>query len=218
METAVIIIYHPDEQVSTAIGDALIGGPYSGIYGKFDSSADFRQAVLNQVPDAVIVRFGDRVDEEIETARYLRRHIPSLAVIFTVNQLDNARLLSAMKAGAAACIPEQADPETWRSECGAAMAGEWPITNDLRRQEMAALVLGEFEAPSRLRDLQNDILANLLPAETELLLGIAAGNAVPQSEDDYELMMRRLRSILFKLISNTDIAALLEEYTRLTTS
>ena len=218
MESVVIIIYHPDEQISTAIGEALISGPDSGIYGKYASSTDFRQAVMDQSPDAVIVGLGDGIQGEIETTRYLRRQLPSLAVIFTVMQDDNTHLLMAMKAGGAACIPETATPEIWQDECGAVLDGRRPIVNDLLRPDIAALVLGEFEAPSRLRDLQNDILISLLPAETELLLSIAAGNAVSHSNDDLNLMMRKLRSILLKLIANTDIAALLEEYTRLTTS
>ena len=217
MEPTVIMIYHRDEGINEAIAQALVEEPDFGIIAKYNNTTDLRRVVTSQLPDLLIMGFTEESTSELDTARYLRRHIPSLALIFTVTQEDDKHLLMVMKAGAAACVPETIPAEGWRQVVEAVVDGQWPIADQLLRPEIAALVLTEFEAPSKLRDLQNDILTNLLPSETELLLGIAAGNVTGHADIPLEPIRKSLRSIVHKLTSNNDIAMLLVEYDNLIT-
>ena len=216
MDGTIVIINHPNKRVSREIAGALLESQDSGIIGEYGDAADFKQTVITQSPDILISSIGDKSYLNFDTARYLRRHLPSLKIIVVVDSENAAGMVMAMKAGAAACVPETAPPALWKAILTELDDGRWPIIDELLRPEVANLVLADFEAPSPLRDLQNDILTKLLPPETEMLLGIAAGNGIEYSRSDIELINKQLRAVVHKLMSNNDVTLLLAEYTKIT--
>ena len=160
----------------------------------------------------------DRRRDGLVSTRYLRRHMPSLAVILTVDKMDDQKLLECLKVGAAACVSGtdyMMYGTMWQSVVSAVAEGQEPIIEAVLRPEVATLVLSEFEAPSKLRDLQNNVLTKLLPPETELLLGIAAGNVINNPNTEMTSVVKRLHSIVHKLVMNADVTIILEDYRKL---
>lgn len=211
MEPIKIIIDIANKNFTMNIVRALATDPDFGVSGAAEQGPADLDDILNQLPDIVIMSIDERRRNGLISARYLRRQMPSLSVVLTSEQLDDQKLLECIKAGAAACVPGTVFVMMWQSVMGAVAEGDEPILETLYRPEIAALVLSEFEAPSKLRDLQNHVLTKLLPAETELLLGIAAGNAINHPDTTVAQIKKRLRSIVHKLVMNTDVAHILDE-------
>ena len=149
-----------------------------------------------------------------EITRRIKRSLPSVSVILTMDKSDEEQLFSAMKSGASACLTKDTDPENLLDTIRVVAQGSQPINEALLIPGLASRALIEFEDSAILSKQLDNLLASLAPKETEILSSIAAGNGIEQIAAklniNEETIKRNLRSILNKLVANDQAQALIE--------
>jgi len=149
-----------------------------------------------------------------DITRRIKRNLPSVSVILTIDKSDEEQLFSAMMSGASACLTKDTDPEYLLDIIRVVAQGSQPIIEALLIPGLASRALVEFEDLAALSEQLDHLLASLSPKETEILNSIAAGNGIEQVaaklDINEETIRRNLRLILNKLVANDQAQAIVE--------
>jgi len=149
-----------------------------------------------------------------EITRRIKRSLPSVSVILTMEKTEEEQLFAAMKSGASACLTKDSDPEYLLDIIRVVAQGSHPIIEALLIPGLASKALTEFENLATLSQQLDNLLASLTPREFEILRSIAAGKEIEQVAAELDIneenIRRNLRLILNKLVANDQSRALIE--------
>ena len=149
-----------------------------------------------------------------EITRRIKRSLPSVSVILTMDKIDEEQLFSALKSGVSACLTKDSEPEYLLDTIRVVAQGSQPILEALLTPGLASRTLTEFDDLANLSEQLDNLLARLAPKETEILSSVAAGNNLEQVAAKLnmseEAIRRNLKQILNKLVANDQARALIE--------
>ena len=165
-------------------------------------------------PHIAILSLHDARLDGIEATRRIRRNLPSVAVILTMDKTEGELLLAAIRSGASACLARDADPEHLLDTIRAIAKGGSPSAEELLQPGLASIVLNEFNNVAALNEQLDNLLASLSLKETQVLSGIAASDDIKQIarrlETDEEAVRNSLKAVLTKLMANDQARSVLE--------
>jgi DNA-binding NarL/FixJ family response regulator len=117
-------------------------------------------------PDVAILNL-DR--DGLKFARRIKRDFPKIGVILLMDQYDTNNLFWAMKSGANACLSKDVDPDVLTETVKAVAAGDYPISQALLNQRIAALAVDQFTVFSLINGGGLSLLPTLSPLESKVL-------------------------------------------------
>jgi DNA-binding NarL/FixJ family response regulator len=165
-------------------------------------------------PHVAILGEADALLDGAEAARRVRRNLPAVAVVLTMEKKDDERLFNAIRSGACACLAKDAGPEHLLDLLREIARGGLPAADELLQPGLASLVLSEFKELSALNERLDHLLAGLSPKETQLLSGIAAGDDIKQLASRLKMseasIRHNLKVVLTKLVANDQVRSVLK--------
>ncbi|MEO8625756.1 MAG: response regulator transcription factor [Candidatus Limnocylindrales bacterium] len=140
-----------------------------------DGREAFTMAV-EQTPDIVLLDLSLPAPGGIETTQRIKREVPSAGIIALAVAEDEDELFEAIKAGAAAFILKDINPDDLVTIIRRVRAGEYLINDKVfARPSVASRVLKEFRELAVYGKEAAPIFAPLSPREVEILDNIAKG-------------------------------------------
>jgi DNA-binding NarL/FixJ family response regulator len=140
-----------------------------------DARQAFQMAV-DMSPDIVLLDLSLPAPGGIETTQRIKREIPSVGIIALAVAEDEDQLFEAIKAGAAAFILKDINPDDLVTIIRRVRAGEYLINDKVfSRPSVASRVLKEFRELAVYGQEAAPIFAPLSPREVEILDNIAKG-------------------------------------------
>jgi DNA-binding NarL/FixJ family response regulator len=141
-----------------------------------------------------------------DITRRIKQNLPSVAVILVMDNYDEELIFTIMKSGASAYLDKDINPEELVNIIRNVAQNGHPISQALLIPEIASHVIEQFKAFSSINEEVDNLLARLMPIETEILQRIAGGSLladITKSLDlDEEAVKRHLDFILVKLVNN----------------
>ena len=214
MEKVKVFLSDPQVLFREGIHFILSGEEDFEVTGETTSNEEAFPLIEANPPHIAILSMGNGKVNGPEITRRIKRSLPSVAVILTIDKSDEEQLFSAMKSGASASLTKDTDPEYLLDIIRVVAQGSHPIIEDLLIPGLASRALIEFEDLATLSEQLDNMLASLAPKESEILSSLAAGNGIEQVattlEINEEAIRRNLRLILNKLVANDQARALIE--------
>ncbi len=140
-----------------------------------DAREAFNMAV-EMTPDIVLLDLSLPAPGGIETTQRIKREVPSAGIIALAVAEDEDQLFEAIKAGAAAFILKDINPDDLVTIIRRVRAGEYLINDKVfSRPSVASRVLKEFRELAVYGQESAPIFAPLSPREVEILDNIAKG-------------------------------------------
>jgi DNA-binding NarL/FixJ family response regulator len=134
------------------------------------------QMAVDMSPDIVLLDLSLPAPGGIETTQRIKREIPSVGIIALAVAEDEDQLFEAIKAGAAAFILKDINPDDLVTVIRRVRAGEYLINDKVfSRPSVASRVLKEFRELAVYGQEATPIFAPLSPREVEILDNIAKG-------------------------------------------
>lgn len=211
-----IKVFLSDNQVlfREGIHFILSGEEEFEVIGETTGNEEASSQIITNPPNIAILSIADAKLNGPEATRRIKRNLPSVSVILTVDRRDDELLFAAIKSGASACITKDTDPESLLEIIKTVNGGSQPVTEALLSPGIASKALAEFDDLATLSEQLDNLLATLAPKETEVLGNIAAGNTLEQIAGklnvDEDTIRRYLRTVLNKLIANDQARAVIE--------
>jgi len=157
-------------------------------------------------PNIAILNANHSKLSGVDACRRLKQNLPEVMVILIMDSENEEQLYSAMKSGASACLTKDADPEDVVNLIRGVAQGAQPISEALLRPEIAAHVVEEFEVFTAIGKKVADLLAHLLPVESDILRPIINGTPLEEISKTLnlseEIIRHHLNLILAKLVAN----------------
>jgi DNA-binding NarL/FixJ family response regulator len=214
MEKVKVFLSDPQVLFREGIHFILSGEDDFEVIGETTSNEEAFSHLETNPPHIAILSMHDGKYDGPEITRRIRRSLPSVSVILTMDKSDEDQLFAAMRSGASACLTKDTDPEYLLDVIREVAEGRQPMIDNLLIPRVASMAIIEFEDIATLNKQLDNLLANLAPRESEILSSIAAGNAIEEIaaklgvNDD--VVRNQLRSVLSKLVSNDQARALIE--------
>lgn len=184
----------------------LSSGEDFEVIGEGTTSKDALAFIETNSPKVVILNIDHDKLSGIEVTRHIKRNLPSVSVILTVDSDNEESLFSAIESGANACLTKDTDPDDLVNIIKQVAEDAYLISEALLRPGIASRVVDEFEDFSVIGKQLNNLLAHLAPREAEVLHHITDGSSeqqVCQTLDISEQTMRQhLELIRTKLVAN----------------
>ncbi len=170
-----VLIAHHQALFRQGISSILDREPDFALLGEAADSHIAIEKAKETAPDVILLDLALPPLGGIETSRRIKREIPATAiVILAADEVEDA-LVEALKAGAAAFIGKDVDPDDLVPIMRRVAHGEYPINEvAFSRPALAARVLREFRELVEGRAAV-PIFAPLSPREAEILDHIAQG-------------------------------------------
>ncbi len=214
MEKVKIFLSDPQVLFREGIHFILSGEDDFEVTGETTSNEEAFTLIEANPPNIAILSMENGKLNGPEVTRRIKRRLPSMSVILTMDKGDEEELFSAMKSGVSACLTKDTDPEYLLDIIRVVSQGSQPIIEALLIPGLASRALIEFEDLATLSEQLENLLASLAPKENEILGSIAAGNGIDQVaaklDINEETVRRNLRSILNKLVANDQARSLIE--------
>jgi DNA-binding NarL/FixJ family response regulator len=214
MEKVKVFLSDPQVLFREGIHFILSGEDDFDVTGETTSNDEAYAMIEVNTPNVAILSIQDPKTGGPEITRRIKRSMPSVSVILTMERKENERLFAAMKSGASALMTKDTDPEQLLNIIRVVSQGSIPITDELLKPELAAMVLTEFEDLAELNEQVDNLLAGLTKKEDQLISSIAAGNDLEQVMAKLDLteeaVRRNLRLVLNKLVSNDQARSVIE--------
>ena len=173
--TRILIV---DDHALFRVGIANILGrePDFDVVGEADDSRSAIDRSLETSPDIILMDLSLPSPGGIETTQRIKREVPSAGIIALAVAEDEDQLFEAIKAGAAAFILKDINPEDLVTIIRRVRAGEYLINDKVfSRPSVASRVLKEFRELAVYGQEAAPIFAPLSPREVEILDNIAKG-------------------------------------------
>lgn len=184
------------------------------VIGEETSSEQAIVFIETNVPQVAILNVDHEKLSGIEVTRRIKQNLPEVSVILVMDNYNEEQLFAAMKSGADACLTKDVDPEIVVDTVRKVAQGNQSLSETLLKPEIASRVLDQFETLSAMGEPVVNLLARLVPRETEILRHIADGNAEEQVAGTLgiseEAISHKLQSILHKMVANDQKQMLLE--------
>jgi DNA-binding NarL/FixJ family response regulator len=214
MEKVRVFISDPQVLFREGIHFILSGEDDFEVTGEATSNEDSFTLIEANPPNVAILSMQNGNLNGPEVTRRIKRSLPSVSVVLTMEKSDEDNLFAAMMSGASACLTKDTEPEYLLDTIRVIAQGSQPIIEALLIPGLASRVLIEFEDLATMNDQLHKLLASLAPKETDILNSIAAGNGIEQVAEklkiNEETIRRNLRTILNKLVANDQARALIE--------
>ena len=150
--------------------------PDFDIVGEAEDGRDAFDMAVEQTPDIVLLDLSLPAPGGIETTQRIKREVPSAGIIALAVAEDEDQLFEAIKAGAAAFILKDINPDDLVTIIRRVHAGEYLINDKVfSRPSVASRVLKEFRELAVYGQEAAPIFAPLSPREVEILDNIAKG-------------------------------------------
>jgi two-component system response regulator DevR len=165
-------------------------------------------------PNIVILSAQDAKANAPNITRRIRRNMPSVSVIITIDKKEPENLFAIIKSGASACLTKDADPESLLNVIRIVAQGSYPIMEEITMQGLASMILAEFEDIPALNEQFDNQLAGLVVRETQILNSFAEGTTIEQCAakltTNEDTIRRNIRLIFNKLVSNDQVRNVIE--------
>jgi DNA-binding NarL/FixJ family response regulator len=146
------------------------------IVGEAEDARDAFSMAVEVTPDIILLDLSLPAPGGIETTQRIKREVPSAGIIALAVAEDEDQLFEAIKAGAAAFILKDINPEDLVTIIRRVRAGEYLINDKVfSRPSVASRVLKEFRELAVYGQEAAPIFAPLSPREVEILDNIAKG-------------------------------------------
>jgi DNA-binding NarL/FixJ family response regulator len=146
------------------------------IVGEAENARDAFTMATELNPDTVLLDLSLPAPGGIETTQRIKREIPSIGIIALAVAEDEDQLFEAIKAGAAAFILKDINPDDLVTIIRRVRNGEYLINDKVfSRPSVASRVLKEFRELAVYGQEAAPIFAPLSPREVEILDNIAKG-------------------------------------------
>lgn len=214
MEKVKVFLSDPQVLFREGIHFILSGEDDFEVIGETTSNQEAFTLIEANPPNIAILSMQDTKSSGAEITRRIKRNLPSVSVILTLDKKEDEKLFAAMKSGASVCITKDTDPEYLLDVIRVVTQGSQPIIEELLIPSLAAMALTDFEDLAALNEQLDNLLAGLAPKENQILTNIAAGNNIEQVaaklDITEETIRRNLRLVLNKLVSNEQARAVIE--------
>jgi DNA-binding NarL/FixJ family response regulator len=146
------------------------------IVGEAEDGREAFNMAMESGPDIVLLDLSLPAPGGIETTQRIKREVPSAGIIALAVAEDEDQLFEAIKAGAAAFILKDINPDDLVTIIRRVRAGEYLINDKVfARPSVASRVLKEFRELAVYGQEAAPIFAPLSPREVEILDNIAKG-------------------------------------------
>jgi DNA-binding NarL/FixJ family response regulator len=146
------------------------------IVGEAEDARDAFSLAVELSPDIVLLDLSLPAPGGIETTQRIKREVPSAGIIALAVAEDEDQLFDAIKAGAAAFVLKDVNPDDLITIIRRVRAGEYLINDKVfARPAVASRVLKEFRELAVYGQEAAPIFAPLSPREVEILDNIAKG-------------------------------------------
>ncbi len=146
------------------------------IVGEAENARDAFTMATELSPDTVLLDLSLPAPGGIETTQRIKREVPSIGIIALAVAEDEDQLFDAIKAGAAAFILKDINPDDLVTIIRRVRNGEYLINDKVfSRPSVASRVLKEFRELAVYGQEAAPIFAPLSPREVEILDNIAKG-------------------------------------------
>jgi DNA-binding NarL/FixJ family response regulator len=150
--------------------------PDFDIVGEAEDARDAFSMSVEMTPDIILLDLSLPAPGGIETTQRIKREVPSTGIIALAVAEDEDMLFEAIKAGAAAFILKDINPDDLVTIIRRVRAGEYLINDKVfARPSVASRVLKEFRELAVYGQEAAPIFAPLSPREVEILDNIAKG-------------------------------------------
>jgi DNA-binding NarL/FixJ family response regulator len=150
--------------------------PDFDIVGEAEDARDAFSMSVELTPDIILLDLSLPAPGGIETTQRIKREVPSTGIIALAVAEDEDMLFEAIKAGAAAFILKDINPDDLVTIIRRVRAGEYLINDKVfSRPSVASRVLKEFRELAVYGQEAAPIFAPLSPREVEILDNIAKG-------------------------------------------
>jgi DNA-binding NarL/FixJ family response regulator len=150
--------------------------PDFDIVGEAEDGRDAFNMAIELSPDIVLLDLSLPAPGGIDTTQRIKREVPSVGIIALAVAEDEDQLFEAIKAGAAAFILKDINPDDLVTIIRRVRAGEYLINDKVfSRPSVASRVLKEFRELAVYGQEAAPIFAPLSPREVEILDNIAKG-------------------------------------------
>jgi DNA-binding NarL/FixJ family response regulator len=214
MEKVKVFLSDPQVLFREGIHFILSGEEEFDVIGETTSNQEAFTLIQANPPNVAILSILDGKFNGLEITRRIKRSLPSVSVILTMDKSDEDQLFEAMKSGASACLSKDTDPEELLNVIRVVAQGNQPITEALLIPGIASRTIIDFEDWAALSEQVDNLLANASPKESEILSSIADGNGIEQVaaklDTNEEVVRRNLKLLLNKLVANDQAQTLIE--------
>jgi DNA-binding NarL/FixJ family response regulator len=214
MEKLKVFLSDPQVLFREGIHFILSGEEDFEVIGETTNNEEAFTLIETNPPNIAILSMQHGQFNGPEITRRIKRNLPSVSVILTIDKSDEEQLFAAMMSGASACLTKDTDPEYLLDIIRVIAQGSQPIIEALLIPGVASRAMVEFEDLAVLSEQLDNLLASLSPKETEILNSIASGNGIEQVaaklDINEETIRRNLRLILNKLVANDQARAIVE--------
>ena len=146
------------------------------IVAEAEDARDAFNMAVEMTPDIILLDLSLPAPGGIETTQRIKREVPSAGIIALAVAEDEDQLFEAIKAGAAAFILKDINPDDLVTIIRRVRAGEYLINDKVfARPAVASRVLKEFRELAVYGQEAAPIFAPLSPREVEILDNIAKG-------------------------------------------
>jgi DNA-binding NarL/FixJ family response regulator len=214
MEKVKVFLSDPQVLFREGIHFILSGEEDLEVIGETTTNDEAYTLIEANPPGVAVLAMQDKKTGGPEITRRIRRSLPSVSVILTMDKKEDDSIFEAIKSSARACITKDTDPEQLLDIIRVVSQGSLLIATELQSPGVAALALAEFEALRELDQQMDNLLAHLTAKETQVLESIAAGDSAAQTAGKLgaseDAVSRHLRMVLNKLVANDQAQAVIE--------
>ena len=214
MEKIKVFLSDPQVLFREGIHFILSGEEDFEVTGETTGNEEAFSLIESNSPNIAILSMNDPKAAGPDITRRVRRNLPSVFVILTMDKKEPEQIFAAIKSGASACITKDTDPEELLDIIRVVSQGSLPLLEDLMTPALASLVINEFKDLAALNEQFDNLMSNLTTKEQQILAAIATGNTVEQIaaklETDGDTTRRNIRLILNKMVVNDQARAVIE--------
>jgi two-component system NarL family response regulator len=214
MKKTRVFLSDPQVLFREGIHFVLSGEEDFEVIGETTSNEEAIAYIEANPPHIAILSLHDTQLDGMKATRRIRRNLPSVAVVLTMDKTEARQILAAIRSGASACLAREADPDQLLEIIRTIARGGSPAAEELLQPGLASIVLSEFNGVAALNKQLDNLLASLSPRETQELTDIAAGEDIGQVarclDTDEESVRNSLKVVLAKLMANDQARSVLE--------
>jgi DNA-binding NarL/FixJ family response regulator len=206
MEKIRVFLSDPQVLFREGIHFILSGEDDFEVTGETTSNEEAFPLIEANPPHVTILSLQDTAVDGCEITRRIKRNLPSVSVILTLEKKDEEKLFQVIKCGASACLTKDTEPDYLLNVIRVVNQGSLPIIDELLLPGLAAKVLTEFKDVAAVNQQVDNLLANLTSKESQVLSTIAGGSSIEQTaaklDITEEAIRRNLRMVQNKMVNN----------------
>jgi DNA-binding NarL/FixJ family response regulator len=214
MEKIRVFLSDPQVLFREGIHFILSGEEDFEVTGESTGNEEAYPLIEANPPNIAVLSLQDAKIDGGEITRRIKRGLPSISVILTLEKKDEDKLFQAVKSGASAFLTKDTDPDYLLDIIRVVAQGSQPIIDELLAPALASRALADFKDVVAINKQVDNLLADLGAKESQILSSIASGNNLEQVavklDINEETIRRNLRMVQSKLVNNDQAHSLFE--------